>query len=505
MPSLEVLPDRRIAIFNGEEVPLGARAFDVLAFLFDNSDRVVSKEELLNQVWSGMMVEESNLTVQIAGLRKVLGRKSISTVPGVGYKLTLAEKKPEPRPPAKSETLPPVPNKPSLVVLPFANLTGEAAKDYLVDGMVHEIISALSRISAFFVISSTSSFTYKGRAVDLEEVGRELGVRYILEGSIQQAGSQMRISTQLVEAETGHTIWRDRFEGNANDIFELQDHVVENVAGALEPTLIWAEAARARAKPTESLEAYDLCLRASPLVYRQNSLAMLEEGLALLKQALELDNSYIVAKALTCMAHTGALAARWWTFEQAQAALPLANEVLDSNTDDPFAMAVAGHYIAYIGHQHQRGLTALQQARIMNPNSAFVAMYLGWVYNYVGENEAALEQLRRVQRISPLHPQIGIATCGIGHALMQSGDLAGAVSYFERAITEYPEFATTQLNLIGCYWGLGRHEDSARMAEWYRAKVPDMTISRFLRTSPHQSKDYRRLMVSGFEAQGFPA
>ncbi|NRB20576.1 MAG: winged helix-turn-helix domain-containing protein [Rhodobacteraceae bacterium] len=303
MSSLEVLADRRIAVFNGEEVPIGARAFDVLSYLFDNSDRVVSKEELLNAVWAGIMVEESNLTVQVAGLRKVPGRRSISTVPGVGYRLTLEDPKTGPAP-KMSGVLPPVPDIPSLVVLPFANLTGDNAKDYLVDGLVYEIVSILSMVSTFFVISSTSSFTYKGRTVDLEDVGRELGVRYVLEGSVQQAGTQMRIATQLVDTETGHTIWQDRFTGNANDIFELQDNVVEKVAGALEPKLIWAEAARARAKPTENLAAYDLCLRASPMVYRQNSLAMLEEALALLRQALELDKSYIFAKALTCSALT---------------------------------------------------------------------------------------------------------------------------------------------------------------------------------------------------------
>jgi len=331
-----------------------------------------------------------------------------------------------------------------------------------------------------------------------------LGVRYVLEGSVQQAGTQMRIATQLVDTETGHTIWQDRFTGNANDIFELQDNVVEKVAGALEPKLIWAEAARARAKPTENLAAYDLCLRASPMVYRQNSLAMLEEALALLGQALELDKSYIFAKALTCSAHTGALAARWWTFEQARAAMPLAREVLDSGTDDPTALAFAGHYIAYVGKDLQRGMTALKQAKKLNPNSAVVLMLLGWLHNYADENEAAMRYLHRVQRISPLHPQIGIATCGLGHALMQSGDLDGAVKYYEKAMTEYPEFATTQLDLMGCYWGLGRNGESAQMAEWYRAKVPDMTISRFVRTTPHQSEAYCKLIVSALEANGFP-
>jgi TolB-like protein len=226
----------------------------VLAYLHDHADRVVTKAELLDHVWSGMIVEEGNLSVQIAGLRKALGKEAIKTVPGVGYQLTLGARQRHRR-----KTAPDVPSIPSLAVLPFANLTGAEGQDYLVDGIVTEIIAALSRVSGFFVISSTSSFTYKGRAVDLAQVGRELGVRYVLEGSIQQAGDRLRIFTQLVEAESGHTIWQNRFDGQVSEIFDLQDQIAEEVAGALEPKLIWAEAARTRTKPTDSLTAYELC------------------------------------------------------------------------------------------------------------------------------------------------------------------------------------------------------------------------------------------------------
>jgi TolB-like protein len=205
---IEIQSDRRMARLDGAELSLGARAFDVLAYLHRHADRVVTKAELLDHVWSGMIVEEGNLSVQIAGLRKALGKEAIKTVPGVGYRLTPGASAPAPA------TGPDLPSIPSLAVLPFANLTGDERQDYLADGIVTEIIAALSRVSGFFVISSTSSFTYKGRAVDLAEVGRELGVRYVLEGSVQKAGDRLRIFTQLVEAETGHTIWQNRFDGN---------------------------------------------------------------------------------------------------------------------------------------------------------------------------------------------------------------------------------------------------------------------------------------------------
>lgn len=502
--SIEILHDQRVVLLDGQEIALGARAFDVLVHLHDNADRVVSKAELLDKVWAGMMVEESNLTVQIAGLRKALGREMIKTVPGIGYRFvaTAPDEMADAVEP-QAATLP-VPAIPSLAVLPFANLTGAPEREYLVDGIVNEIITALSRVSSFFVISSTSSFTYKGRAVDLAEVGRALGVRYVLEGSIQQAGDQMRIFTQLVEAENGHTIWRDRFDGQASALFDLQDRVAERVAAALEPKLIWAESARAQAKPTESLAAYDLCLRAAPLVYRQNTEASVVEGIALLKQALDLDPDYMLAKALICYAHTGAVATRWWTFQQAAAAMPLAREVLDANPDDPLALAYAGHYIAYVGGETRRGLTALKRARTLNPNSGTVAMLLGWVHNYLNENEAAIEELRRARRISPLHPQIGVTTAGIGNALFHMGKFDEAVTCYEQALTEYPEFATIHLGLMGAYWAVGRKDESARMAEVFRRKVPDMTVATFRQTRPQDNKPYADSIIAALQGNGFP-
>jgi TolB-like protein len=353
-----------------------------------------------------------------------------------------------------------VPSIPSLAVLPFANLTGAEGQDYLVDGIVTEIIAALSRVSGFFVISSTSSFTYKGRAVDLAQVGRELGVRYVLEGSIQQAGDRLRIFTQLVEAETGHTIWQNRFDGQVSEIFDLQDQIAEEVAGALEPKLIWAEAARTRTKPTESLTAYELCLRAAPLVSRMDTQTNLDEGLRLLREALQRDPGYVQAKAYYCLAHTGAVATRTWSFEQARAALDTALEVVNEAQDDPLALAYAGHYLAYVHNRHTDGMTALSRAERLNPNSGQVLMLKGWVHIYRDENEAAIADLTRAKRLSPLHPQIGIMTCGFGNAHMQMGKIPEAIGYFEQALSEYPEFVTAVQGLMACRFALGEIEEA---------------------------------------------
>jgi TolB-like protein len=240
----------------GVAVPLGGRAFDTLSVLAAASGATVGKEALLDAVWPGLTVEENNLQVQISALRKALGEGWIVTVPGRGYRLAPMPSSAEP------PAAPTLPDRPSVAVLPFANLSGDSDQEYFADGVVEDIITALSRTGWLFVIARNSSFTYKGRAVDVKQVGRELGVRYVLEGGVRKAGNRVRITGQLIDAASGGDVWADRFDGELADIFELQDRVTESVVGAIEPSLRRAEIARTLAKPTNSLDAYDLYLRA---------------------------------------------------------------------------------------------------------------------------------------------------------------------------------------------------------------------------------------------------
>ncbi len=260
-------------------------------------------------------------------------------------------------------------------------------KDYLVDGIVSDLISALSCIRAFFVIAASSTFTLKGKAIDLADVGRQLGVRYIVEGGIQQAGDSLRINVQLVEAETGHLIWSQRFTGPLAQIFELQDSVVAATASAIEPSVLTAEALRADRKPTTSLTAYDLCLRATPASIRLSDAAAFHAARDQLRQALALDPHYVHAKGLLCGLHISALSVRAITFAEARSCLPLAEEILaDDRIVDPQAICDAGFALAYFGGQQQRGVSALRRAVALNPNSSLILMTSGWVHRYVGEN-----------------------------------------------------------------------------------------------------------------------
>ncbi|MGL4439714.1 MAG: winged helix-turn-helix domain-containing tetratricopeptide repeat protein [Bosea sp. (in: a-proteobacteria)] len=498
--TVTILPAERAVQIDGETRQIGARAFDVLAYLDAHSGRVVTKAELLEHVWADLNVEESNLTVQIAALRKLIGARAIATVPGVGYQLTLSTK--APAEPAKAL---PLPDKPSLAVLPFANLTGDAGKEYLVDGIVADLIAALSRIPAFFVIAASSTFTLKGRSVDLAEVGRQLGVRYILEGSIQQAVDRLRINTQLVEAESGRMIWSNRFSGTLAEIFDLQDAVTEQVAAAIEPNVILAESRRASAKPTGDLTAYDLCLQAQPMAHRLPDFASFVAARALLERALALDPGYAHAKALICDLTTIARSERWLSLAEAARCLPLAEEVVADHRNDAMALAFAGLTIAFLDQQHQkRGLLVIQQAYALNPNSSHVLNALGWVHSYLGDTDQAIDHFTRAIRINPLDPIIGQVRSGLGATLLLAGRLEEGVAALEQAIAEAPNYTASLVGLAWGYWELGRTDEAQRLGQLLLAREPGMTITATLRDTPYKMPDKQRRQIAYLRGIGIP-
>ena len=255
----------------------------------------------------------------------------------------------------------PLPDKPSIAVLPFTNMSGDPEQEYFADGLVEEIITGLSRVRSFFVIARNSSFTYKNRAVDVRQVARELGVRYVLEGSIRKAGSRVRIVGQLIDATTGHHIWADRFEGDIGDIFDLQDKVTESVVGAVEPSIRLEEIRKARTKPTNYITAYDLYLRALPGFY-----SMTREGFAdvrrLTNEALAIDPGFALAKALGAYIRSISVSQCWHEPDDVRVAVRMAREVIEEARDDPTSLRFAAQVLAYSAKDYDAALSAIERS-----------------------------------------------------------------------------------------------------------------------------------------------
>jgi adenylate cyclase len=370
----------------------------------------------------------------------------------------------------------PLPEKPSLVVLPFQNLSGDPEQEYFADGVVEDITTALSRTGWLFVIARNSAFTFKGRAVDVRQVGRELGVRYVLEGSVRRAGGRVRITCQLIEAATGHHVWADRFDGEHGDIFDLQDRITETVVGAVEPSLERAEITRTSTKPTDSLDAYDLYLMA----LQQHHLltqAGNREARRLLRQAIAIDAHFGQAKALAAMSVSTAVDQRWLERDSAEAieAVALARSALADAPNDPLVLRLAGYTVAFVGYDLERGRVALERALALNPNSAQVLGANGWLRNWLGEFDVARDYFTRAIRLSPLDPELARYQSGLAFALAmgEPADPERAFNLIREALAAQPNSRSTLIVGTQCLVKLGRIDEARQMALQLRAIWPE--------------------------------
>lgn len=498
MTAFDLRPESREVIVDGAPVPLGARAFDVLAYLDTHRERVVSKAELLDAVWGGLAVEEGNLSVQISALRKALGPKSIATVAGVGYKLATGMG----APPALSG--PALPDKPSLVVLPFANLSATAENDYLVDGLITDIIASLSRLSGLFVIAAATSFRFKGAAVDLADVGRQLGVRYAVEGSVQQAGRQLRVTVQLVEAETGRTIWSERFTGSLDAVFDLQDEIAARVAGAVEPKLLLAEAGRLQSKPTGDMAAYDLVLRAMPHILKVPTLEDFRKGVALLDQAIARDPDYAVAKAWKVRAYLIARGARQITWEEYLEIAPLAQSLVASAHPDPLVMTFAGMAHAMSGWGQEEGAEAVRRGARLCPNSAVIQTAAGFPLAYLGAYDEAITAFERGLRLDPLGEMAVYCRMGMGICHMFAGRTDTGVDLLSQVRDELPSYGTGLIYLTVGYWAKGELERARATAAELVRRAPEVTVASTLHSTPYRQPEQQRLIAEALRAAGLP-
>jgi adenylate cyclase len=356
----------------------------------------------------------------------------------------------------------PLPDKPSLAVLPFQNMSGDPEQEYFADGMVEEITTAISRLPWLFVIARNSSFTYKGRAVDVKQVARELGVRYVLEGSVRKAGSRVRITGQLIDTATGAHIWADRFDGALDDIFELQDQIASSVVGAIEPRLRLAEIERAARKPTDSLDAYDLYLRGLAEFNK-----FTEEGMAqavvLLRRALEIDPGYAPAAAMIGLSYQFQRARGWKPLlgAEVEEAARLARRAIDTGRGDPDALWMAGIVLLTSAGETANAANAIDRALALNPNSAYAWMAKGYVLASSNAGDKGVDALRRAIRLSPFDPLGWRFASGLAIAQMMAGQYKEAMHWADRSLQEMPRYtAGIRVKVVLCAY-LG-HIDEAR-------------------------------------------
>jgi len=334
-----------------------------------------------------------------------------------------------------------LPEKPSIAVLPFQNMSGDPEQDYFADGMVEDITTGLARIKWLFVIARNSSFTYKGNAIDVRQVGRELGVRYVLEGSVRKAGNRVRITAQLVEAETGAHLWADRYDGALQDVFDLQDQITDSVVGVVEPSLRQSEIERSRRKRPENLGAYDLYLRALPYM----TSVMPEDAriaAGILGDALKLDPHFAAAHALLAWCHEQYFMRAGYDEAEKTAGLRHAHAAIASGTDDTTALAVAALVIAHLSKDHEAALRAIERALSFNQSSA-TALYFGaHIHAFSGNPAAAIAYAARALRLSPFDPLAYEAHVAFGIAAIQEARYGEAAPHFANAVQANSRFST---------------------------------------------------------------
>jgi adenylate cyclase len=373
----------------------------------------------------------------------------------------------------------PLPDKPSIAVLPFENMSGDPEQEYFADGMVEDITTALSHFKALFVIARNSSFTYKGRAVDVKQVGRELGVRYVLEGSVRKAADRVRITGQLVDAATGAHLWADRFDGGLGDIFDLQDKVTESVVGAIAPAVERAEIERTKRRPTESLDAYALYLRGVARYYQYGSQQANGEALRLFNGAIELDPDFAAAYGRAASCYLFAKTMGWISVTPNEIAevKRLAQRAVELGKDDAIALAASGYSLAFVDLDLGVAAGLIDRALVLNSNLAEAWSNGGWVKNWLGDPESAIERFARAMRLSPLDPRATEMRVGTAHAHFFLGHYDEAASWAAMASQDNPDFQPGLRIVAAGNAMAGRTEQAQKAVARLRQLNPALRVS----------------------------
>jgi len=489
--------ERRQLRRNGEAVPLTHRGYILLETLLDAGGEPVSKETLMQRAWPGTVVEEGNLTVQISTLRRQLGEGAdamILTVPRIGYRMVM--------PPAS--TKPEASGPPLIAVLPFAN-HGSAAEDgYFADGVVDDIITALSRFKTFAVISRGASFALRDKGADARAAAAEFGVRYALEGSIRRSGDRLRLTAQLINASPPAQLWAERYDGSVADIFAFQDRITESVVGVVEPTIRRAEVERARRKPAASLDAYDLFLRAVSHV-QEPGIERHQEAIDLLRRVSELDPGFALAPAHAAWIYEKRISLRAPPIgnnDEAES-IALAREALRLGEADPLVRAICGWVLYRVAGDYS-GVEALRRAVAENPNNVTILMLANAGIGLLERgSDEAFAYAARAYELSPGAPEAYQALSSMGGTELERGNYKAAIEWSLKSLATFNDWLYTYITLAAAYASLDQMDEARAALKRVRELSPQLTIR--VITDGRAVKDaFADAVIPGLRKAGLP-
>jgi TolB-like protein/cytochrome c-type biogenesis protein CcmH/NrfG len=496
----------------GETIAVEPQVFDLLVYLLENRDRVVSKDDLIASVWGGRIVSDSSLSSRINAARKAIGdsgeeQRLIRTVARKGLRFIGAVQ--EGQDADSSETLAPehpaaalpLPDRPAIAVLPFVNMTGDPDQEYFSDGITEDIITALSKLRWFFVIARNSSFIYKGRSVHMKQIADELGVRYVMEGSVRKSGNRLRVTAQLNDVASGGHIWAERYDRDLADVFAVQDEINEAIVAAIEPQLYAAENFRSRRKAPDSMDAWDLVMRALShywRVTRQDNVV----AQALLEKATELDPNYGQALGLLAASYIFSAHMGWADMAQvAPIAERAASAAILADGEDAWAhFALGGAYL--IARRFDDSLAEFEAALRLNPNFSAAQGYYGLALAYCGRWQEGEQAARRALRLSPHDPLVAVY-CGIASYTQFVGrNYDEAMRLSREAIRQRADFVGAHRVLTASAGMSGRPDVAQAALQELRRVQPNISLAWIAEHMPIQHNSEREHYLDGFRRAG---
>jgi TolB-like protein/tetratricopeptide (TPR) repeat protein len=515
--------DRRELTRAGETIVMEPQVFDLLVYLVENRHRLVTRDDLIAGVWNGRIVSDSTLASRITSARQAINdngeaQRLVRTIVRKGYRfvgeVTVDDSTTAAQPEAQSGQQPEatsaqaplrLPDAPSIAVLPFQNLSDDPQQEYFADGMVEEITTSLSRVGWLFVIARNSSFIYKGQPIDVRRVGRELGVRYVLEGSVRKAADKIRITGQLIDATTGGHLWADRFDGELTDVFELQDQVTARVVGAIAPKVQQAEIERARRKTPEALDAYDLLLRGLANVH-QSTHAANSEALLLFIRATEIDPEFASAYGMAAYCYIWRKSSGWMGDQKKEVAdaARLARRAVELARDDPVTLARGGQALGYVVGDLDDGAAYIDQALAVCPNLALAWYASGWIRIFLGEPDLGIDHLLRAMRLSPLDPEISRVHAGIATAHLVQGRYREALECAQQALRGQPGYLTAVRLAAASSAMIGKQQASRQWIATLRQIDPALRVSTLGERLPFRRPEHLARYEGGLRKAGLP-